>query len=259
MINKIQTDSLKTNIFSKVTVPLLYDAGKKLKSVGSGFLFETNGKIFLITAMHITKDWGDFLFIPTESDKRFFPAGQLTSISLKGCVPGSSDDHFDTAVIELRNPEELRNYYQIADSGLFQTDAVPGERYQYAIVGYPSSKTKLNRIKKTANLNLCAYYSKEHGNGAYDGISYWPESHIALDFQKKAILYETGEKTTAPDFNGVSGGPLWIIKTADEPNEESYRIFGINIEFNSEKSLFYGTKIRLILNSIARIYSFKDL
>jgi hypothetical protein len=255
--NKIEQG--RSDIILKVTVPL-FNFKKNFKGlVGSGILFETNGKVFLITANHVMKNWGEYLFIPTEQGKQFSPSGRLFSLSLKHTLSGSEEDSIDTTVIELKAPDELRSYYQITNSSLFQLDTIEGEQYQYAVAGYPVSQAKVDTNLRTVMPTPCIYYTREYGDNAYDGIKYWKESHIAVNFQKETIYSKTGAKAITPSFKGVSGGGLWIIKLADEPNNETYKIYGINIEADVYKSIFYGTRIKLILDWIARQYNFETL
>jgi|GEM_PF-3638442 len=257
MISKTEKD--RSEIFFKVTVPLYQSTPKKPVLVGSGILFETNGKVFLITAKHVIKEWGKYLYIPTEPTTQFSPGGNLFSILLKNTISGSIEDSIDAAIIEINNPDELRHYYQITNASSFQLETRKGEQYQYAIAGYPCSKAKVNPIYRTATANLCVYYTQASELTAYDGIRYWKETHIAVNFQKETIYSNTGAIATAPSFNGVSGGGLWIIKVADEPNDETYKIYGINIEADIGKSVFYATRIKLIFDFIARQYNFKNL
>ena len=249
----------KTDIFFKVTVPLFNFKNNFKGLVGSGVLFKTNGKVFLITSSHLIKDWGEYLFIPTERGKKFRPAGILSYVSFNYITPGSAKDSIDIAIIELQNPEELIPFYQVTDFSMFLMETKKDEKYQYAITGFPVNKVKVDVNSKLVIPHPVIYYTKEFNDSAYDGIHYWKESHIAVEFTKDTINSVTHERLSAPNFNGVSGGGLWVIKVTDEPNNESYKIYGINIEADIGKSVFYATRVNVIFNQIKEKYNFESL
>jgi len=128
----------------KVTVPILYDDRQGIDHIGTGTLFETDDRHFLVTARHLfdgrSAEHCAVPYNPIDS-KDFHTLGHLELH--KAIDPPGLE--IDIAVLELLEPttiDAIRRGWRLLKP---EHSAIASAQGTFLLCGYPSKRTNTNR------------------------------------------------------------------------------------------------------------------
>lgn len=227
---------------------------------GSGILIELGGKFFMITATHVIG----------ENPKKIFtilPNKELTlgGTLLNGPLPKSGkreDDKIDISIMELAESvvNDLSQSFEFLQLFNIDINHVPIDEMKYLLLGYPETKTKKVWNKPEILAKIFHYMSLPDLHFDFLKFGFKHFTHIAIQFDGKAVSWKTGKKSTSPRLNGISGSGVWYFKNfPEEKSKETYQLVGIVIEqiYKTNHKDIIATKIGFITEIIRQRYNMK--
>ncbi len=180
----------------------------KISGFGSGFVAQFGGRLYLVTALHVI-----------EASLELQRSGvDLGLILLKRKIPLISkyyrpwiiSRHDDLAASPLR-PHEIQSW------GVKKTSEIPvmehfsrlGETGVYSVLGHPASQNKLHGKFDNFERKIAIYAACERVTDI--PFSTKLRSPIGFKLKKKYVPNSEGQIITAPDTDGISGGPVFEL------------------------------------------------
>lgn len=229
--------------------------------IGSGFLFETNKMVFLVTAAHIIHDYGTNIFLPLPEKKQFPPSGDIIFASRPEVEPGGPLDNIDIACVKLDNPDPLRSEYTITNSSycFIDTKGEFDEKIDYIHCGYPAiyAKVENHSIDSGVAQAECFTYICKYA-GKFISSEYNKATHYSIEYKRETINTRTSEKAFAPLGQGLSGSPIWT-NAIDKQGKKTFRIIGMFIEHHRDHDIVYAPRIHHILYAIGKTYGLNKI
>ncbi len=211
----------------RAAVPLFrLDQRRRAVQYGSATCLRYKGKRFICTARHCLEEESP-AYVQGRS-RNFIPLNLLFC-----AVP-----NYDVAVAAL--PDEFVTEMNVGGFiGLRGVRLIdPGAPfYLGAAFGWPATKSR--SIRGTPDVEITPMTicnALEFG---------WPS--VLLTFEKKNMEFLDGRVSTAPDPNGMSGGPIFSHPIGVPAKTE---LCGIGTRWNSPKRQIEGTDIRVVLKAI---------
>jgi hypothetical protein len=242
---------------SRFIVPLFIDGGgKKPMLCGTGLLVSASTSSFLISAAHVfdeLKD-GNEIFFYIEPKTKLKPSGRIL---LTKIPEGKSrkQDILDIGVLKFEGPHQppypaVDKYTMSVDA--FLSNALPREGKTYLLVGFPGSKSPVNPIKREVKSKVYGYRNISYPANKYSDFGVKPESHISIIFDRKRSIGPDGNLRSFPDPRGMSGSPVWLLKSEEEePNKPNpISVVGVFIEYRKNQRVLLATDIGLALAMI---------
>lgn len=227
----------------KTMIPLYLEVREKhVELIGTGICVKYKDSSFIITASHVSKQFSEnSLFVPEFTDNS-------TSFKLNS-VEGSNlyfpSENPDIGCFCLKNEIKGFKFFNFEDICLSK-NCFP----EMILYGYPCSKNKQKETIMPAHLYSiqAAISSISRANAKLKDYEF------PLDFDKNKVICE-GKIITAPDLNGMSGGPIFAAS-----DDKNFFLFGIIEEYNDNKKILNGQKILIgIYASIFRAFFEKIL
>jgi hypothetical protein len=231
------------NAVDKYTYPVFTNKKNKPDLIASCVIIKVDNKYYLVTASHVVKNIvnGNTSFVIGSEGKLLPISGEfVSSNSLKD---KSRVGNFDIAYIELDLDFISKNKITpLEQNKLVMCDRKNSPHIAF-IHGFPISKNKQSKaLWNTQKFKLKAY--------AYAGIidinfKDWDkynkrkDNHTCMTYQTTA----TGNAPTHP--RGISGGGLWVIPNASEPN--NYFLDSILIEYYEKNKIVFATKVSKVI------------
>jgi hypothetical protein len=216
----------------RCVIPIFTDEDGAPVSVGTGLLLDTQFGHALVTAAHVLDGFyagRSYYFYAAQDLKRAIAGKALFSK-----VPPSGnrdDDLVDVVVVLLAgDADELPPFNAVGKISLplerVETQAAPRQDKRYAFLGFPSSKSKVNRVERGVRSASFAYVASSAPPEAYAQVGLDETFHIVLPFDKRNVITLDGEKFNFPALQGMSGSPLWELRRAEDGG---YRAVGVMI------------------------------
>lgn len=190
------------NIWGDIVVPLYgqVNSSVNLDGIGSGFLVEHEGSIFLVTCHHVVEDLNR-----TDGAVGYFN-GQGTELSKLAFMGGSTEDvvvaHLDHEWAKRNGLEKVKALPLVKDISGYE------EAGYYFFMGYPCSKNKLKKNFNKFDRFLHAYsISEKIDNSTKTTIG----NYSAFTFDIDSMSDTRQIPKRPPNLNGVSGGPLFSV------------------------------------------------
>ena len=118
----------------------------------------------------------------------------------------------------------------------------------------PASKNKdIDKQRRSFKRKPASYSSNILPPSTLGKLGVEPASHLLLGFDKKKSRNTAGRTITAPDPNGMSGGPLWRFEIYKDQKLTS-RLVGILIEWRTEVKGMLAIRMPILLAGIAYNY-----
>ncbi len=218
------------------SIPLLTDFGDTVRILGTGTLFEAVGKQFLITALHVLKDFdpNDALDVDGLSRLEWNDVGlPLTRQASgtrnvwtipKGLLLLPTDDLYDVAIVEIQDKNTVRKlkrtWHFISPSNI---DAVGVPADEFIMVGYPNPRIDLTfKAGERFDSKLFCNITRKF-RGSLDNL----DMKIPLD-ERVDLLLEHSDKVPSadgttgpmPDLGGASGCSVWRLGPAGNDSED---------------------------------------
>lgn len=227
--------------------PLWLRQGKAPEAIGSATLLKIGENSFALTAAHVLEEF---------TDQPVLVGTQAGFLPLVGEVNTSSPpDMTDNAFVRL-NPE-IANW--LAAEYLFlsldQVDVydLPTAGFGYEFLGVPYRKVcRFN--KRLFRFPVYSYTSTSISNAGYQSLGISPFSHVVVDFVPRRVRNGAGRRITAPNPQGMSGGPVFSkpLITPGTSTNVAKRLVALAIEHR--KGVLIGIRIGLVLELLRRTY-----
>jgi hypothetical protein len=212
------------------SIPLITDFGDMVRILGTGTLFGAVGKHFLITALHVLRDfdpnddlyglsgleWNDVgLPLTRQADGNrnvwTIPKGELQ-------LP--TDDLYDVAIVEIQDKDlvqKLKSTWHFMSPSNIDAVSVPSDEDRYIMVGYPNPRIDLTmKAGERFDSKLFCNITRKF-RGSLDNLN----MKIPLDERVDLLLehpdkFLSADGTTGdmPDLGGASGCSVWRLGTA---------------------------------------------
>ena len=171
-----------------------------LDGIGSGFLVEYEGAIFLVTCHHVVEDLNR-----TDGAVGYFN-GRGIELSKLAFMGDSRQDvvvaHLDNEWAAKNNLEKVKALPIVKDISDYE------DAGYYFFMGYPCSKNKLRKNLKKFDRFLHSYSVSEKTDGSNSTII---ESHSAFAFDIDSMSDTEEVPKRPPNLSGVSGGPMFAV------------------------------------------------
>ncbi len=193
--------------------------------IGTGVFFAVGNMRFVLTAAHIFGAAGvghQELHIPN------YRTGKLTEL-LGTYVRSKPDDGEDkndlndVGVVLL----EKSLAAQIEDDSFVKLSSVDVDdtgnfQRPYLAMGYPwRVSPKADRRSRVVTALDRSYAANLLGHERLVKLGVRPDTHFLLQYAKRHAHTEFGQEITAPDPDGMSGGPLWRVEPFAEQGQKS--------------------------------------
>jgi hypothetical protein len=231
-------------------VPLFVDENGRPKRCGSGFLVSKDCHSYLISAAHVfdpIKNGEEiYFYIEPKLKRKLSGRARLTRMA---SGQDRCHDRFDIGVLQLDGaglpPYPKVEKFALPVSALMPS-ALPRERKQYLLVGFPGTKTRL--FEGEVRTTLYSYRNGSHPVEQYAAIGIAPQSHIALIFRQKQSIGPDKNIRAFPDPAEMSGSPIWLLYDEAGPNDPAQTpVVGVAIEHHPNKDAIVATDIGLAL------------
>lgn len=221
----------------------------EVKFVGSSFLLNHKGKVFLITAAHVLECHnGDHqLFI--DSTNEGFARIYGDAIVSNSTTKRHSDDKVDTAIVCLEQ-DTANKLSKTPMLCLENFDVNYNQKYDkgFVVIGYPVSQNKRNIIATNFEAKLYGFHAVESPQEKYSKLNVDRSQHIVLDFDREKVFSQDNETRRAYGLVGISGSPVWGINANGK-----CKVVSLFVEHHEEDiNAALTTKVGGILTKIFR-------
>ncbi|MER9732772.1 hypothetical protein [Mesorhizobium sp. M0217] len=232
------------------TVPILHEyMPDEVDQIGTGTLFNCDGRLMLVTAGHIFDEIKpEDLVLPSRGTAALHGIGPYFLHR-----PDNRD--IDIAIVELRHQPSIdraRSSWKILEFG---NTATASEEGWFVLTGYPSIKSK--RVGGLLGSSLLSLHSRrltEVPPEAEQPVH--PDLDLFFEFAKEAENLD-GTTGDVPHLGGCSGGPIWEYL---EPQgmgfwtpEQCLRLVGVQSAFNPSAGYFRaksGIYVRFMIDEL---------
>ena len=223
--------------------------------IGSAVLIEIEGKLFLLTAAHITdRQEMETLLVPGV-DGLISPHGYFAHVSVS---KGKTRDNDRMDIAYYRLDDDIRSELDPKlkpmhreDMALFES-LMQGDIYSFS--GFPHRKTRIHG--DTVETELFSYTGCVVDDETYRELGYDPGVHIVVKFDRKQSYLRYGPRNIPPLPHGVSGGGIfaWRKDFVDGGDPDDRRLVGIAHSYHKHNAHHYlaGTRINAFLSCILR-------
>ena len=202
---------------------------------GSGVFVKIKDAHFLFTAAHLVENLYTDIFIGTDKDIIVRMGGTWTMNQLE---PGQKrkDDKLDIAILKLDDESVMyaNKYYGFIDISEIGFNHTPTPLPLYTAVGFPASKSKLNKHKKSLVSKPFIFNTKPSSDELYAKLDCSDKINLIVDYDKQNLFDSSAnKKIVGPDPFGMSGGGLWFVEAQIvNPDEKvSKKLVGILSEW----------------------------
>lgn len=230
---------------ARATVPIFQKTidGKSADPVGTGILISTNENAYLVSALHVLNKG-------TQQQPLFFFAGNNKIREIRGDMKVAPDPK-DVGVLKFHG--KRKNYPGVNRVSLpfswLKANEVPRLDKSYIVLGFPSSRSNLNRYSKLARSELRSFQTSSLPIDDYNLLGINVEDFLLLDFQRKDFYLLDGQQVTFPEPHGMSGGPVWLLRDYNGANDKR-RTFLVGMVI--EKDVSRGKYIKCVDIKIAQ-------
>lgn len=208
------------------------------EQIGTFVIIKLNFNFYLLTAAHVANIC---------SEKGYYYFFDDSHIEFTGCLlktEGSSSDVTDIAILKMNDEFQVSNLNVVTEEFLPR----PGQASEgiHSVMGYPASKTNLNRPKKNIRTNLHVFYNTPCASDVYEHNDLNVQDHIAIVFDKRNCLSSEREKLTFPDPQGMSGGGIWCHDVVSGKT----LLVGIASTWKRKSNCIFGSRLTLIMDLI---------
>ena len=201
------------SVAERIVVPLVGYDDDRFCTIGTGTLFAVAEKTFLVTARHVL----------TDNLKLGFKLGVWNGI--EGTRPRQigaqaywpNDKRADVAIFDLENEtmEYVRASKDVIRAGSLPRGIDGFPDGFYFAYGYPMEEVIRSEDGKRAAftpLRICT--NLYHGPTPFQ--DYDPKIHLLFCAEQGAAVGESGQPKKRPtDLGGISGGPVFLVKSLD--------------------------------------------
>ena len=249
-----------SDVLLRHIIPIFAEAPcRKPKLIGSSFLVSSGKDSYLVSAAHVfdelQNDHELFFYVEPKTKRKLSGNLRLAKIP-EG--KNRKEDRIDVGVLKLEGPG-LPPYPKVEKYALpidaLMAEALPRERKEYLLVGFPESQSRVNPIARDVASKPYSFRGISIPSQKYDELDINPKSHIVLSFDREhTIVGPDGQIYTFPEPSGISGSPVWLLYDEHGLNDLSQTpIVGIAIEHHKTSHAIVATDISIALRLINEI------
>jgi hypothetical protein len=197
-------------------LPILAEVDGDVHALGTGTLFKTRDRYYVVTAEHVLKDDNGAILASADVTLAS-PMGRTNATILTwGCVSVlnyKSAPELDVAVVEFTSPEVIAGLSCAYTFLTLDQVGVPSGGPDHWVVGFPEALSASD--DKTVNQTPMSFLTKLLPNPPK-----WAQNVVPTDlFLTMAPEGEldNGATISMPKFRGVSGASIWEISHGNEP------------------------------------------
>jgi len=245
-----------SDVLLRHIIPIFAEAPcRKPKLIGSSFLVSSGKDSYLVSAAHVfdelQNDHELFFYVEPKTKRKLSGNLRLTKIP-EG--KNRKEDRIDVGVLKLEGPG-LPPYPKVEKYALpinaLMAEALPRERKEYLLVGFPESRSRVNPIARDLASKPYSFRGISIPLQKYAELGINPQSHIVLSFDRKHTVGHDGQICTFPEPSGISGSPVWLLYDEHGPNDPNQTpIVGIAIEHSKTSHTIVATDITIALRLI---------
>lgn len=221
-------------------IPLLEETDGKAGLLGTGCLFEIDGRVFLISAAHVVGRLTDRKTAERVGIRARYEGGSVMTI-VRGQVSAAMDDAIDVAVVELLDADLIETLRQ--GWVFLRLDNIAAYRRThdcYYVVGYPSELSRKNEAAVVGQ-PIGMIVSAHEGPTLKKATPAPTGDDLLLEFPDE--IYEGREALDrVPDPHGMSGSAVWAVMPESSTGsvwspESQFGLAGIIVSGKHEKYL----------------------
>ena len=141
---------------------------------------------------------------------------------------GRNMDQQDIGVVELTG-DALPPYADIeklcVELHNLRPRAMPRESATYIVLGFPSTKNELHRVRRELVAKVYAFHGHAASEPVYEALQLTEPTHLLIKFDPKAGKGAENKPVHFPKPQGMSGGPVFRIPLV--PDRETYKGFPV--------------------------------
>ncbi len=209
--------------------------------IGSGFLVEYEGLIFLVTCHHVVKNLNKVNGVVGFFDGRGIELSNLAFL-------GNIDEDIQVALLDRewvarKKVKKVKAFPLLKDKSSYEKTS-----YNF-FMGYPSSKNELKKNSEKSDRFLYSYSISDT-----DKLPCSPktkiQNHTAFSFDIDSMSNTNEIAGRPPKLNGVSGGPLFSVLRAKSNTDKpkfALEFSGVFSEWRKQdKEIVFINKISVI-------------
>ncbi len=250
--NLLETLDQAAEVLAKFVVPIYQEHRGAPQQIGSGFFVRVGSKHILVSAAHVLDGLRDNdLFIYTAPGYTRKLSGTVLLTQTKG---NRDNDRLDVGILSLTdkfNPpyQEVEKF--AVDPSYLRSYSDQRQGKSYTIIGYPSSQSRVNIIKRQVLARAYAYRDQSIPEDKYSELGLNQQDHLALALDLRRGFDSKGQHRNFPKPQGMSGSPIWLLY--DEVNEKSNRVFpivAVGTKYLRNERVLVGTDISIVIDMI---------
>jgi hypothetical protein len=204
--------------------------------IGSGILAKFGDLHFVLSAAHVFDELGSSLCFPEAGIEAPVEVEVTTSP-----IPasGRDSDFLDVAIAHLPHEvasllERRFNFIEVCDLLL---DDVHEDGKRYCFTGFPATRTGVRYPARAIDVD-CYEYRLDSRRITSECAPWHPALHLAGEFRRDEMRVPGGNRITAPEPNGMSGGGVWVLDASG-----SCKLVGIGINWDGNLNALIGVRI----------------
>lgn len=225
----------------------------------TGILLEIDCVNFLITAAHVLEENKQ----PINPEDIGIMVGNTFHI-LNGFIKYSGTGlhkqniKIDLTVWRLDDQgivNDIKQKYDFLSFNHIEIDHTTSNQFDYLIVGFPVTKSKLKNKTKTIRAQPFIFLTNNADEKKLESLGFESHSNVIVNYRKRKIKNGVGKIVQGPDPYGLSGCGLWYF-----PNKTSTivggttRLVAIMTEWDQNSSTLIGTRIHIVTEIIRKEY-----
>jgi hypothetical protein len=248
------------NVLGRHVVPIYtQDDRARPELFASGLLVDEAGTTFIATAAHVLDALREErpLYIYVEPKVMLRLQGKLFVTEPE---PGGSrdDDEFDVGVLRL-DKQFAPPYPGVEKVGLpighLKPRALPRQRKQYFVIGYPSSKSVVSHARRKVVSKPYCNVGRSATPEAYMKLGISPDSNVVLEFDRRRVRGRGTGPQAFPEPAGMSGSPVWLLWDDEGPNDRTKtEVVAILTMHKRTSKVLVATDVAVVLEMIRELF-----
>lgn len=232
---------------------------RKAVLYGSGFFLNIADKYFLITAAHVLDEISNYTILIAGSKSQYLQTLEGIIWTSKSPTGNRNDDQIDIGIVELSHSFAkslgLDIFINLSRADLEDTGK---NNSVYIATGYPANRNKhITRKGNPVTRQAFCYTSDLLPTTNLGDLNLHRGSHLLIGFNKRHSRDLTGKDVTAPNLEGMSGGPVWRMSMKSATNSLT-KLVGMTIEIAIKKRGILLVRLPLITETIRQQYPHLD-
>lgn len=238
-------------ILANFSIPLYQTYNNLPRLLGTGFFVRKNSDCYLVSAAHVldaAKKNEVFYYIKPNVIR--FLTGQL--LRSKG-EENRLNDLIDIGVLKL-SQDNLPPYPEVnkfaMDISYLKPHYLPRIGKNYAVLGYPETKSYIDSLNKGIAVSLYAYHNYSISESEYINHGLDTYTHVAITLDLRKCFNTDGARRHFPKPKGMSGSPIVVLYDDEGENARVFPVVAVATSYRKENKLLFGTDVAYVLDAI---------